>query len=518
MYVNSKFTDNREVTHQDYDDYVLRTTAGRAPYGDLSGWEGVDSDEYLTHGNLTDTDGNGTSVGFHKVGGVTHQGMANNKLVPAVWHTAINPYVILSGYTMGGGQLSIYGGDLREEICFEYISHWQFKFRDGAQFRCDVWSGYLYGSQDEQVELDQFENDNGCSYAYWYTGYTGNTRVNFSQVSAHGDLSSVTYTGYDISTDPDEGERIDSYDVISENAFILVKRGNKQRWGAVSKGTPVVFGINGITATDVLNFNDSGQSKYDFNIKVSFEPEIELTMIQQTFNFPWAWKIIYDSTPHPNHGSIQFMLKNSSGNITYASKSIPTSATTRSVISGVTTMQISDSYQGQSFTFNWIGAVTGYTSSTAVTNYYLTTGGTMTTLYLNKNPQYVRFTGEIRIEDTTGMYNSGYNNFTVYINPDGCGDNQRNVDSSEIYDGNFISIADYDDSYLIPGSSITIMVECNVHSQDQMGVLVTVNENKNVGATSLMYGDSWDMQVMATASNSFRLDGTDCIYLHITIE
>lgn len=516
MYVNSKFTDNREVTHQDYDDYVLRTTAGISPYGDLSGWEGVDPDEYFAYGNLTNTDGNGTSVGFHTVSGNTYSGMASNRLVPAVWHTAINPYVILSGSTIGGGILYIYGDDLGEEICFEYISHWQFKFRDGAQFRCDVFSGYLYGSQDEEVDLAQFENDNGYSYTNWYTG---NTRVNFSQVSAHGDLSSVTYTGYDISTDPEEGERIDSYNVLEEAAFIWVRRGNKAKWYGVSEGTPVVFGISGITATEVLNFNDSGQSKYDFHIYVSFEPEIELTMIRQTFNFPWTWKIIYDSTPHPNHGSIQFRLKkNSDINVTYASKTIPTSATTRSVISGVTTVQISNSYQGQQFYFDWIGAVTGYTSSTAVTNYYLTTGGTMTTLYLNKNPQYVRFTGEIQIEDTTGMYNGGYNNFTVYINPDGCGDNQRHVGSSEIYDGNTIPIAEYDDSYLIPGSSITIMVECNVYSLDQMGVLVTVNDNKNVGTASLMHGDSWDMQVMATASNSFRLDGTDCIYLHITIE
>ena len=511
MYVNSKFTDNREVTHQDYDDYVFRTATGRGPYGDLSGWEGVDSDEYLTHGNLTDTDGNGTSVGFHTVSGNTHSGMESNRLVPAVWHTAINPYVILSGYTMGGGILYIHGGDLSEDI-FEYISHWQFKFRDGAQFRCDVFSGYLFGSEGDEVDLSQFDMDNAYSYASWYSG---NTSVNYSQVSAHGDLSSVTYTGYEIQADMNE---IDNYDVLEEAAFILVRRGNKQKWYRVSERTPVVFGISGITAADVLGFNDSGQSKYDFNIQVSFEPEIELTMIQQTFNFPWTWRIIYDSAPHPNHGTIQFRLDNSYGNSTYASKSIPTSATTRSVISGVTTVQISNSYQGQSFTFNWIGAVTGYTSSTAVTNYYLTTGGTMTTLYLNKNPQYVRFTGEIQIEDTIGMYNSGYNNFTVYISPDGCGDNQRNVDYTEIYDGNSISIADYDDSYLIPGSSITITVECNVHSQDQMGVLVTVNENKNVGATSLTYGDTWSMQVMATASNSFRLDGTDCIYLHITIE
>lgn len=504
MYVNSKFTDNREVTHQDYDDYVFSTAAGRAPYGDLSGWEGVDSDEYLTHGNLTDTDGNGTSVGFHTVSGATHQGMESNRLVPAVWHTALNPWVYFKGGMVGGGNIENQGSvslDTGNE--FDVTYYYTIKYTNGMTM-----TGYTLMDDLECDAGDNFSLDD--SNSNFSNHYQSNTMISKYEISAitfnrsHVDITGDWETGWTYSIDP--------------TCYLFIKRGNKSKWVQIEEGGTVILAQNGVTQADILGWNLSGQSKYDIEVYFSMEPAITVDMSVPTFNFPWTWRIIYDSAPHPNHGTIQFRLDNSYGNSTYASKSIPTSATTRSVISGVTTVQISNSYQGQSFTFNWIGAVTGYTSSTAVTNYYLTTGGTMTTLYLNKNPQYVRFTGEIQIEDTIGMYNSGYNNFTVYINPDGCGDNQRYVDSSEIYDGNSISIAEYDDSYLIPGSSITIMVECNVHSQDQMGVLVTVNENKNVGATSLMYGDSWDMQVMATASNSFRLDGTDCIYLHITIE
>ena len=96
MYVNSKFTDNREVTYQDYKDYVFLQPSGKTPYGSTV-WRGLASNKYLTHGDLTNTDGNGKSVGFHEVSGATHSGMTSNRLVPAVWHTAINPYVIIGG-------------------------------------------------------------------------------------------------------------------------------------------------------------------------------------------------------------------------------------------------------------------------------------------------------------------------------------------------------------------------------------------------------------------------------------
>ena len=208
MYVNSKFTDNREVTCQDYNEYVFRPPSGKTPYGSTV-WKGLASNKYLTHGNLTNTDGKNNSVGFHTVSGATHNSMESNRLVPAVWHTAINPYVILSGYTMGGGTLTVHNGNLDDSIHFEYISHWQFKFRDGAQYRCDVFSGYLFGSEDEEIDLSIFDEQNGRSHANWYTG---NTSVTLSQVSAHGDLSSVTYNGYDISMASDKKDMVEKYE------------------------------------------------------------------------------------------------------------------------------------------------------------------------------------------------------------------------------------------------------------------------------------------------------------------
>ena len=501
MYVNSKFTDNREVTHQDYDDYVFSTAAGRAPYGDLSAWEGVDLDEYLTHGNLTDTDGNGTSVGFHTVSGATHQGMESNRLVPAIWHTALNPWVYFKGGMVGGGSIENQGTlDLDTGNEFDVTYYYTIKYTNGMTM-----TGYTFMDDLECIAGDTVSLDE--SNSNFSNHYQNSTMISQYEISAitfnrsHVDITGDWETGWTYSIDP--------------TCYLFVKRGNKSKWVQIEEGGTVILAQNGVTQADILGWNLSGQSKYDIEVYFSMEPAITVDMSVPTFNFPWTWRIIYDSTPHPNHGTIQFRLDNSYGNSTYASKSIPTSATTRSVISGVTTMQIPNSYQGQSFIFNWIGAVTGYTSSTAVTNYYLTTGGTMTTLYLNKNPQYVRFTGEIQIQDTIGMYGGGYNSFTVNIYPDGCGDNQRYVDSSEIYDGNFIQIAEYDDSYLIPGSSITITVECNVYTYNQMEVTVTVNENKNVGSASLMHGDSRDMQVMATASNSFRLDGSDIIYIKV---
>lgn len=383
MYVNSKFTDNREVTYQDYTDYVFRSPSGKTPYGSTV-WSGLASNKYLTHGNLTNTDGKNNSVGFHKVSGATHDSMESNRLVPAVWHTAINPYVILSGYTMGGGMLTVYNGNLEDSIHFEYISHWQFKFRDGAQYRCDVSSGYLFGSEDEEIDLSIFDDENGRSYANWYTG---NTSVTLSQVSAHGDLSSVTYTGYDISMDSGYADKVEKYEVLDDSAFIWVKRGDRGKWHAIGEGTPLVFGSAGITTTDILNFNASGQSKYDFHIFVSFEPIIEVTMANNsTFPFWWNCYIRYDSAPHPNHSTIQFRLEHpDNSGITYATEVIPTSATTSSTIEVTVTKQIPTNYLNREFKFNWLGAITGYAASTAVTNTTLTTAGTITTLYLNKN-------------------------------------------------------------------------------------------------------------------------------------
>lgn len=384
MYVNSKFTDNKEVTYQDYKDYVFRQPSGKTPYGNTV-WSGLASNKYLTHGNLTNTDGNGKSVGFHEVSGATHTGMASNRLVPAVWHTAINPYVILSGYTMGGGTLTVYNGNLDDSIHFEYISHWQFKFRDGAQYRCDVYSGYLFGSEDEEIDLSIFDEQNGRSYANWYTG---NTSVTLSQVSAHGDLSSVTYTGYDISMASDKKDMVEKYEVLDDSStYIWVKRGDRGKWHAIGEGTPLVFGSAGITTTDILNFNASGQSKYDFHIFVSFEPIIEVTMANNsTFPFWWNCYIRYDSAPHPNHSTIQFRLEHpDNSGVTYATEVIPTSATTSSTINVTVTKQIPTTYLNRKFKFNWLGAITGYAASTAVTNTTLTTGGTTTTLYLNKN-------------------------------------------------------------------------------------------------------------------------------------
>lgn len=384
MYVNSKFTDNREVTCQDYNEYVFRPPSGKTPYGNTV-WRGLASNKYLTHGNLTNTDGKNNSVGFHTVSGATHTDMASNRLVPAVWHTAINPYVILSGYTMGGGTLTVYNGNLDDSIHFEYISHWQFKFRDGAQYRCDVYSGYLFGSEDEEIDLSIFDEQNGRSYANWYSG---NTSVTLSQVSAHGDLSSVTYTGYDISMASDKKDMVEKYEVLDDSStYIWVKRGDRGKWHAIGEGTPLVFGSAGITTTDILNFNASGQSKYDFHIFVSFEPIIEVTMANNsTFPFLWNCYIRYSSAPHPNHSTIQFRLENpDNSGVTYATEAIPTSATTSSTINVTVTKQIPTNYLNREFKFNWLGAITGYAASTAVTNTTLTTGGTTTTLYLTKN-------------------------------------------------------------------------------------------------------------------------------------
>ena len=385
MYVNSKFTDNREVTCQDYNDYVFRQPSGKTPYGNTV-WSGLASNKYLTHGNLTNTDGNGNSVGFHEVSGATHDSMENNRLVPAVWHTAINPYVILggSGYTMGGGTLSIYNNSLNENAHFQYISHWKFKFRDGSQYTCNVYSGNLFGEQGT-MNLDQFDLNNRRSYAKWYAG---SLEVNFSEVSAHGDLSSVTYTGYEIPSN--YGSAVTRYELTSVSARIRVNRGGGQKWhSAVYTSNPVVFGNSGITADDILNFNASGYSKSDFGISVSFEPDITLWMAESPgFKMPWKWKIEFDGYQSSRH-QIELMLKDTANTMSYATTVATTSTGWTST--GETTVQISGDYLNKPFILGCLSEIIGAGSnqyhivSTAATNTTLTTASTETTLTLKKN-------------------------------------------------------------------------------------------------------------------------------------
>lgn len=391
MYVNSKFTDNREVTCQDYNDYVFRPPSGKTPYGKTV-WSGLASNKYLTHGDLTNTDGKNNSVGFHEVSGATHTGMASNRLVPAVWHTAINPYVNIGGlgYTMGGGTLSIYNNGLAEEVNFQYISHWKFKFRDGSQYKCDVFSGSLYGGTGT-MSLEEFDLDNGYSQVFWYSG---NTQVDLSRVSAHGDLSSVTYTGYDISMNSNYADKVEKYEVSSVSARIRVNRGKGQTWySAVTANNPVVFGNAGITANDILNFNASGYSKYDFNIFVSFEPDITLWMVAPPdFNMFWDWKVEFvkfSDVPFSSH-QIQLKLKDPASAKSYVT-TVATTATGTTTTTGRTYVQVPGEYKDLPFVLDCMSEIIGAGSnyyhivSTAATNTTLTTAGTMTTLTLAKN-------------------------------------------------------------------------------------------------------------------------------------
>lgn len=385
MYVNSKFTDNREVTCQDYNDYVFRQPSGKTPYGNTV-WSGLASNKYLTHGNLTNTDGHGKSVGFHTVSGATHNSMENNRLVPAVWHTAINPYVILggSGYTMGGGTLTIYNNSLNENAHFQYISHWKFKFRDGSQYTCNVYSGNLFGGQGT-MNLQQFDANNRRSFAKWYAG---SLEVNFSDVSAHGDLSSVTYTGYEIPSN--YGSAVTRYELTSVSARIRVNRGNGQKWySAVYTNNPVVFGNAGITADDILNFNASGYSKSDFGINVSFEPDITLWMVESPgFEMKWKWNVEFNGYQSSRH-QIELMLKDTANTMSYAT-TVATTATGWTT-SGETRVQISGDYLNKPFILGCLSEIIGAGSnqyrivSTAATITTLTTAGTETTLTLTKN-------------------------------------------------------------------------------------------------------------------------------------
>ena len=385
MYVNSKFTDKKEVTYQDYNEYVFRQPSGKTPYGKTV-WSGLASNKYLTHGELKNTDGNGNSVGFHKVSGATHDSMENNRLVPAVWHTAINPYVILggSGYTMGGGTLSIYNNSLNENAHFQYISHWKFKFRDGSQYTCNVYSGNLFGGQGT-MNLQQFDVNNRRSFAKWYAG---SLEVDFSEVSAHGDLSSVTYTGYEIPSN--YGSAITKYELTSVSARIRVNRGNGQKWySAVYTNNPVVFGNSGITADDILNFNASGYSKYDFGISVSFEPVIKLWMVESPgFEMPWEWTVEFNDYQFSRR-QIELMLKDPASDMSYAT--IVATTATGFTTTGETRVQISGEYKNRPFILGCLSEIIGAGSnqyrivSTAATNTTLTTAGTETTLTLAKN-------------------------------------------------------------------------------------------------------------------------------------
>ena len=387
MYVNSKFTDNREVTCQDYNDYVFRQPSGKTPYGKTV-WSGLASNKYLTHGELKNTDGNGNSVGFHKVSGATHDSMENNRLVPAVWHTAINPYVILggSGYTMGGGTLSIYNNSLNENAHFQYISHWKFKFRDGSQYTCNVYSGNLFGGQGT-MNLQQFDVNNRRSFAKWYAG---SLEVDFSEVSAHGDLSSVTYAGYDITKDSTHGTAVTRYEVTKVSARIRVNRGSGQKWySAVYTNNPVVFGNSGITADDILNFNASGYSKYDFGISVSFEPDITLWMVESPgFKMSWKWTVEFNDYQYSRR-QIELMLKDPASDMSYAT--IVATTSTGFTANGETSVQISGEYKNRPFILGCLSEIIGAGSnqyhivSTAATITPLPTAGTETTLTLTKN-------------------------------------------------------------------------------------------------------------------------------------
>ena len=385
MYVDSKFTDNREVTCQDYNEYVFRPPSGKTPYGSTV-WRGLASNKYLTHGDLTNTDGKNNSVGFHTVSGATHDSMENNRLVPAVWHTAINPYVILggSGYTMGGGTLSIYNNSLNENAHFQYISHWKFKFRDGSQYTCNVYSGNLFGGQGT-MNLEQFDLTNRRSFAKWYAG---SLEVNFSEVSAHGDLSSVTYTGYEIPSN--YGSAVTRYELTRVSARIRVNRGNGQKWySAVYTNNPVVFGNSGITATDILDFNASGYSKSDFGINVSFEPDITLWMVESPgFSMPWKWTVEFNDYQFSSR-QIELMLKDPASDMSYAT-TVATTATGFTT-TGETRVQISGEYKNRPFILGCLSEIIGASSnqyhivSTAATITTLTTAGTETTLTLTKN-------------------------------------------------------------------------------------------------------------------------------------
>ena len=239
------------------------------------------------------------------------------------------------------------------------------------------------------MSLEEFDLDNGYSQVFWYSG---NTQVDLSRVSAHGDLSSVTYTGYDITKDSTHGTAVTRYEVTSVSARIRVNRGKGQTWySAVTANNPVVFGNAGITANDILNFNASGYSKYDFNIFVSFEPVIKLWMVESPdFWMRWDWKVVLSRDLFQS-AQIELMLRDTADTMTIVSTvaTIPTGTTTTT---GNTYVQISGAYKDQPFVLDCMSEIIGGTginqysvASTAATITTLTTAGTETTLTLTKN-------------------------------------------------------------------------------------------------------------------------------------
>ena len=237
------------------------------------------------------------------------------------------------------------------------------------------------------MNLEQFDLTNRRSFAKWYAG---SLEVDFSEVSAHGDLSSVTYAGYDITKDSTHGTAVTRYEVTKVSARIRVNRGSGQKWySAVYTNNPVVFGNSGITADDILNFNASGYSKYDFGISVSFEPDITLWMVESPgFKMSWKWTVEFNDYQYSRR-QIELMLKDPASDMSYAT--IVATTTTGFTTNGETSVQISGEYKNRPFILGCLSEIIGAGSnqyhivSTAATITTLTTAGTETTLTLTKN-------------------------------------------------------------------------------------------------------------------------------------
>ena len=172
-----------------------------------------------------------------------------------------------------------------------------------------------------------------------------------------------------------------------------MNRGSGQKWySAVYTNNPVVFGNSGITADDILNFNASGYSKYDFGISVSFEPVIKLWMVASPdFGMSWSWKVKFtksDDVPLYSR-QIELKLKDPASDMSYAT--IVATTATGFTTTGETRVQISGEYKDQPFILGCLSEIIGAGSnqyrivSTAATITTLTTAGTETTLTLAKN-------------------------------------------------------------------------------------------------------------------------------------
>ena len=191
-------------------------------------------------------------------------------------------------------------------------------------------------------------------------------------------------------------DKVEKYEVTSVSARIRVNRGNGQKWySAVTANNPVVFGNAGITANDILNFNASGYSKYDFNIFVSFEPVIKLWMVAPSdFLMRWEWKIEFNTSQWGSH-QIQLSLRNvdpptPNDIINYVQTAV-TTATGTTTTTGSTFIQVPGEYKDLPFVLDCMSEIIGAGSnyyhivSTAATFTTLTTAGTTTTLTLAKN-------------------------------------------------------------------------------------------------------------------------------------